>query len=95
MKITVRELREISDALLNHIESLGVREVEVDDDYYWAIPREQLYDASVEAVQPSLGQLTDDWNELQMIRRGERPPVALALGWLASIMRAVGERVVG
>lgn len=95
MKISIRELREVSNSLLDHIESLGVTEVDIDEDYYWTIPKEQLYDPARDDVSPSLGQLTDDWNELQLIRRHERPPVALALGWLASVLRAVGERVLG
>jgi hypothetical protein len=95
VKVSIRELREVSTALFDHVESLGVTEVEVDDDYYWSIPKEELYDPARDSVSPSLGQLTDDWNELQMIRRRERPPVALALTWLASVLRAIGERVIG
>jgi hypothetical protein len=95
VKVPVSELREVSNQLLDHLERLGVTDVEIPDDYYWSISKEQLYDPTAENLDPTLGQLSDDWKELSMIRRGERPPVALALGWLASVMRAVGERVLG
>lgn len=95
MKVSINELREISNRLLDHVESLGVKDVDISADYYWTIPADQLYDPSLEPAAPSLGQLTDDWNELQLIRQGDRPPVAIALEWLAAIMRAVGEKVIG
>ena len=95
MNVSIDELRAVSTKLIDHLESLGVTAVEIEDDYYWMFPRDQLYDPTLSTPKPSLGQLTDDWNELQMINRGERPPVAIALSWLAAIMRAVGERVLG
>jgi len=95
VKIEVRELRKITDLLLEHVESLGVTQVNLEDDYYWTIPTDQRYDPSRTSVTPDLGQLTDDWHELQMILRGERPAVALALGWLGAVMTSVGENVSG
>jgi len=95
VKVSIEELREISNRLLDHVESLGVKEVDLSQDYYWTLPPDQLYDPALTVPNPSLGQLTDDWNELQLIKRGERPAVAIALSWLSAVMRAVGERVVG
>ncbi len=95
MNVSIEELRAISTKLIDHLESLGITTVEIEDDYYWTFPKDQLYDPTLTTPDPSLGQLTDDWNELQLINRGERPPVAIALSWLAAIMRAVGERVLG
>lgn len=95
MKVSIGELREISNRLLDHVESLGVKDVDLSQDYYWTLPQDQLYDPNLTTPNPSLGQLTDDWNELQLIKRGERPPVAIALSWLSAVLRAVGEQVVG
>lgn len=95
MRVLIKDLREISNRLLDHVESLGVKEVDLPEDYYWTLPADQLYNPALTAPNPSLGQLTDDWNELQLIKRGERPPVAIALSWLAAIMRAVGEHILG
>jgi hypothetical protein len=95
VKVSIGELRETSNRLLDHVESLGVKEVDLIQDYYSSFPSDQLYDPTLITPNPSLGQLTDDWNELQMIKRGERPPVAIALSWLSAVMRAVGEQVLG
>ncbi len=95
MKVKVSQLRTVSTVLLDHLEKLGVDAVEVDVDYYWHVPRDQAYDPTRTAVEPDLGQLSDDWEKLKMIGRGEREPVAPALEWLGAVLRAVGERVVG
>ncbi|MCP4347870.1 MAG: hypothetical protein GY795_20395 [Desulfobacterales bacterium] len=42
----------------------------------------------------TLGQLSDDWSNLQKILNSENEPTGYALVWLASIMRTVGEEVV-
>jgi hypothetical protein len=90
VKVSIKGLREISNRLLDHVESLGVKEVELSEDYYWTFPQDQLNDPTLATPKPSRGQLTDDRNELRLIKRGERPVVAIALSWLSAIMRAVG-----
>lgn len=95
MKVAVSDLRVVSAALLGHLEKLGVATVDVEVDYYWHVPRDQVYDPSRTSLDPDLGQLSEDWEKLQRIARGEREPVAPALEWLGAVLRAVGERVVG
>jgi hypothetical protein len=95
LRVSIRQLREVSGVLLDHLERLGISDVEVDADYYWHIPREQVYDATLERLEPDLGQLSEDWEKLEAIRRGELPAVAPALEWLGAVYRAVGERVDG
>ena len=41
-----------------------------------------------------MGQLSDDWEELQRVRRHESEPLAFAFVWLGSIFKAIGEHVV-
>ena len=93
MVVGVTQLAAISSKLLRYLEEQGVTSVELDKDYYWFLEKEEAYRPEVTPANPSLGQLTDDWRELEMISTGERPPVAYALVWLASILRAVGEEV--
>jgi hypothetical protein len=38
-----------------------------------------------------MGQLTDDWNEVQRIVRGERDAIGYGLVWLSTILRRLGE----
>lgn len=95
MRITTEELRKAMEALLSHLERSGHATVDLDQDYYWSITPEQRYDPYSEPKQLSIGQLTDDWAEVNAVAQGEKEPVGFALVWLASILRAVGEKHVG
>lgn len=90
MNVSTTQLRQLCDALLSHIEEVAPS-VEVREDYYWAVPRESRYDLYEQPSALTLGQLSDDWSELDKIRSGEREPHPHALVWLASILRYVGE----
>jgi len=91
MKIEVADLRKMFEVLAEHLEETGQASVEIPWDFYWEVSREERYDPYSEPKQLSLGQLSDDWNELLKIRDGEMPSVGHALVWLSSILRSVGE----
>jgi len=94
MIVKVEELRGIADRLFEHLEQSGVKEVDIDQDYYWIVPEEQRYDPREQPKELVLGQLSDDWKELRDVLRGE-PPIAYRLVWFASVLRAVGEKSFG
>lgn len=91
MIIQVQDLRRAFEALMSHLEEGGMISAELPWDFYWEIAREELYHPYAEPKQLSLGQLSDDWNELLRITKGEMPPVKYALVWLSTVLRAVGE----
>jgi hypothetical protein len=96
MKLQLSDLRRVTEALFDHLERTGRTEIEVNEDFYWNIPEKQLY--SVYAPPPeselTVGQLSDDWNELTKITAGQRPPTAYALVWLSSILRHIGSKLI-
>lgn len=91
MKVQIHELRAMADQLLSELAQAGVGEIELKKDYYWSIPSERLYDPYKSPLDLTLGQLSDDLQELRSIQSGERPPLPYALVWLASLLRYVGE----
>ena len=91
MKIKVKELREVANILFDHLEECGVSEQEIEHDYYWDIPTSERYDVSIEPSNMTIGQLTDDWAELQKILKSPDTSVAYALVWYGAIIRAMGE----
>jgi hypothetical protein len=95
MRIEISELRRIANLLLDHVQSLGADTIEVEHDYYWEIHAKELYDPYRDPSDLGMGQLTEDWKELTRISTGEAPPVGAALTWLGTVLRAVGEKVVG
>jgi len=94
MQITTNELRRACEILLAHLEETGHSAVEISRDYYWNVPQEQRYDPYQEPSKLDLGQLSDDWSEVQEIVKGNNEPVSYALVWLSSILRSVGETLV-
>ncbi len=92
MNVDFRELRTIVTLLLDAAEQNGIK-VESQHDYYWDVPAENRYDPYTQPTQLTIGQLNDDWNELQRIGRGETPALPYALVWLASVLRCMGEEI--
>lgn len=96
MKIQLTDLRRAADALFDHLEQTGRTEIDVTEDFYWSIPEKHLYSAYTSPTESELtmGQLSDDWNEVAKIASGQRPPIAYALVWLSSILRFIGLKIV-
>lgn len=94
MKVEIAQLRAIADRLFSHLEETGRCEFEVSEDYYWSIEKEEVYDPLKDPKDLTLGQLSDDWNELNAILENESPPIGYALVWLSSVLRIIGEKSV-
>lgn len=95
MHVSLEQLQNVSDRLFSHLRAQGIKSVEIAQDYYWDIPKPERYDPYHQPTNLNLGQLTDDWDELLKIVGCQKEPVGYALVWLASVLRAVGEHVVG
>lgn len=92
MTIDIEELRAIIAKLLDAVETNGAK-VEIEADYYWDVPHDDRYDRYASPTQLTIGQLSDDWNELKRIGRGEAAALPYALVWASSILRRIGEQV--
>jgi hypothetical protein len=95
MKISTDELRRATLTLLRHVEENGQKDLEIEEDFYWEIPAEKRYAPYDEPTGLTMGQLSDDWSEVMRMVNGEREVIGYGLVWLASVLRRVGERVVG
>ena len=63
MNISIAELAGITAAIFKKAQEAGVDEVELDEDYYWFVPRESIYDISTgdKPQDLDLGSLFDDY----------------------------------
>ena len=95
MRIQISELKKLSEKLLNYISDSGHEFVDISNDFYWHIDKTKIYDPYSEpnSSDCTLGQLSDDWDNLKNILNNENEPIGFALVWLASIMRSVGEEI--
>lgn len=94
MKVRVSELRRATNLLFDHLEASGQDEITVESGYYWNIPTEALYAVYEEPSDFTMGQLSDDLNEVRHLLTGTKPPIAHALVWVSALLRYVGEKVV-
>ena len=95
MNIELSELKAIFLVEIGHLEELGYKRIEIPVDYYWNIPKDVRYDPTNEPHNLDLGQLSDDWQELQKRIRGDNDPITYDLVWLSTIIRAIGEHTLG
>lgn len=97
MLIKTDDLRKAVAVMLSHLDETGQNSVEIEDDYYWVIPQKECYNpySTPTATNLTLGQLSDDWNEISSIISGQREPIGYSLVWLAAIIRRVGELSLG
>lgn len=92
MRVNTANLRRACEMLLTHLEATGQPEIEIAEDFYWAIPQNEAYTPYSTPSQLTMGQLSDDWNEIMAIVDGDKEPLGYALVWLASVIRRVGEK---
>jgi hypothetical protein len=97
MQIDLRQLRQVTNLLFDHLEQQGHTHLELTQDYYWVIPDEQLYDPlhGPNAATFGLGQLTDDWKWCQDLLRPEREPIGGGLLWVAALLRWISSQTIG
>lgn len=96
MRLELAKLREALELIFKHLEELGYKSIEIPHDYYWDIMAPERYDPYNEPVQElALGQLADDWSELEKILRKENDPISYDLVRLSALLRAVGEEALG
>lgn len=91
-------INEIERALLLMLQELRKQKgevIEIDPiDYYWSIGSEELYEPYQSPANLTLGQLTDDLEEIKKIASGESEPVSLDLVKISSILTAIGNKTV-
>ena len=91
MQITLETLRRASTALFDQLEAHGHHAIDVRHDYYWDVDRVQRHNLDAEPDNLAMGQLSEDWFNLQEMVRDDSLCAAYGLTWLASVLREVGE----
>lgn len=91
-------INEVEKALLQLLQELRNQKgdlIEIEPiDYYWSINGDELYDPHHDPTHLTLGQLTDDLEEIKKIANCESEPVSLDLIKVSSILAAIGHKTV-
>jgi len=93
MEINMDDLRQICDRLIQNVKEKGIDSINLEVDYYWNIPQNQLYNPYQKPVDLDMGQLSDNWTELRKVLQSQKEPLGYHLVWLAAILRALGESI--
>lgn len=94
MVINIADLEKVMNVLLAHLKQSNKQDININADYYWHIPEELLYNLNSEPKDHVVGQLSDDWAELQALGQGKKDPLAFDFVKLSAILRAIGEHEV-
>lgn len=95
MQFTVADLETALQKLFARLrESQGDSVTLPAPDLYWSVGPQEIYNPYETPTDFHLGRLSDAWEELQALARGESPPVADDLVDLSAVLAAVGYKTV-
>lgn len=90
-QVAIADIRRIANLLLDHLESIRGPVVTLEQDYFWSIDSAERRDVYVEPTEPTIGQVSECWSNLQ---RGTTDP-ASALNYhlvcLGHVLESLGE----
>lgn len=92
-KIEIEALRLVVNAIFDHIADLKISHVDLDQNFYWEVPREDLFVTNVKPEMECLGSLHDDLEFLAPVIEDKDQAVSLLLVHVAPLLRFVGEKI--
>ncbi len=95
MQIQIDDVKQVAELLFKHLEELDIQSLELPVDYYWNIEPDELYEVGVQPSAIDVGQLSDDWGDLQKVMADPDRALAHDFVDLAAILNAIGHHVIG
>ena len=89
MRVNIDELSKVITILLTNLKTSKGNEVELTNDYYWDISSEQIYNPYEDPTDMSLGQLSDDLNEVNRLLSSSDEAIPYDLKRIAEILKAI------
>lgn len=93
-RFTTQELREVFDVLIRHVEERHGSTIEVDADYFWSIPPDEIYNVYDQPTELTIGQLTESLDNIRSVAADPEHAISYALVWLGDVLRATGHKLV-
>jgi hypothetical protein len=88
-QIPVADLRLVFERILGHVEETNGDEITLREDYFYSLPAPGLYDVSNDPPEPTIGQLTESWENLTSTPSADRT-TNWEFVWLGDLLRAIG-----
>jgi hypothetical protein len=95
-EINLKALKSAVNAVLDHLmEDLAIESVaiEQDKDFYWDCPYPEMHNVSMQPADLTVGQLTDDFDFVKLIHRGQSADISYNLVHIAPLLRYIAETI--
>ncbi|ATL49371.1 hypothetical protein COR50_20530 [Chitinophaga caeni] len=89
MRVNIDKLSKVIAILLSNLKNSKGNEVELRNDYYWDISSDQIYNPYDDPNEISLGQLSDDLNEVYRLLSSSDEAIPYDLKRIAEILKAL------
>jgi hypothetical protein len=96
VEIDLQQLKAAVSSVLDHlIEDLRLEKVKIEEeeDFYWTAPPRQLRDASKQPTEWWAGRLSDDFDFVKLVGRGQSGDVSYNLIHIAPLLHFIGEKI--
>lgn len=91
--VSVELLRKIMNRALDHVRDVSGDTIDLERDFFWSVPSDELYDVYTRPEELDIGQLTESWGNLTALQQDSEPVTAYTLVWIADVLRALGHQV--
>lgn len=71
MKVNIDDIQKITSLLLERLKESKGNDIEIKNDYYWDISEDELYSPYEEPKNITLGQLSNDLEEVQRLNKSD------------------------
>jgi len=95
MKIDLKEMLEIIDVIKNEIVETMPNEIEIEDDYFWIINENDIFDYNTDPLVNEMGQISDEWMQLRRLLEPGSVPISNDLARLSSIFMFIRKNSAG
>ncbi|MEX2985597.1 hypothetical protein [Streptomyces sp. C36] len=95
LQIPLDQLRHAFDVVLRQVEASAGLTVTLNEEYFWSIPGDELYDVLNEPKTLTIGQLSESWQRIEDLLAHQDRALGYHLVWLADVIRAIGQDTPG
>ncbi len=89
MKVKIDELQKTVTLLLSNLKAQKGNEIELENDFYWDISSDELYEPYNGPKTISMGQLSNDLIEIDRLSEAEDEAIPYDLKRIAEILKAL------
>lgn len=94
LHVSLTELRRTIDLLMDHVAAAADGDtVDLDQDYFWSIGEDELYEVYNTPSDLTLGQLSWSWGHLTDLLSDPDGAIGYHLVWLSEVLRAIGHKI--